>query len=221
MGDFGTLFPLVIGYIYVCGLNPSGLLVMMGVANIVTGLVYRIPMPIEPMKVLAVVAIAQKWTPSMVYASGFGMGVVWVIFAVTGLVGIIKRITPVSVIRGIQASLGILLVMEAFRLLSAGWALGAVALFIILTLRNNPYAPAAVILVCLGIVVMLAEGTLHEIASPVFAMPAITSFSLKEVWDTMLLAGFAQIPLTVTNATIATASLIATYWPEKQVSERK
>ena len=99
MGDFGTLFPLAIGYIYVCGLNPSGLLVMMGLANIATGLIYRLPMPIEPMKVLAVVAIAQGWTPSMVYASGFGMGVIWIIFAVTGLVSWMAKVTPPSVVR--------------------------------------------------------------------------------------------------------------------------
>ena len=42
---------------------------MMGLCNIVTGLIYRLPIPIEPMKIIAIVAIAQKWTPSMVYAS--------------------------------------------------------------------------------------------------------------------------------------------------------
>ncbi len=35
------------------------------------------------------------------------------------------------------------------------------------------------------------------------------------------MAGFAQIPLTVTNATISTSSLIRTYWPDRQVSERR
>jgi hypothetical protein len=54
MGDFGTLLPLVIGYITVCGMNPAGLLVMLGAANIATGLLYRLPMPLQPMKVLAV-----------------------------------------------------------------------------------------------------------------------------------------------------------------------
>jgi len=62
MGDFGTLFPLAIGYIVVCDLNPAGFLVMMGITNIVTGLIYRLPMPIEPMKIIAIVAIAQHWT---------------------------------------------------------------------------------------------------------------------------------------------------------------
>ena len=60
MGAFGTLFPLAIGYIAVCGLNPAGFLVMMGLANIATGIIYRLPLPIEPMKVLAVLAIALK-----------------------------------------------------------------------------------------------------------------------------------------------------------------
>jgi hypothetical protein len=76
-GDLGTLLPLPIGYITVCKLNPAGLLVMMGLVNIATGLAYRLPMPVEPMKVLAVVAIAQAWTPEKVYTSGLVMGIVW------------------------------------------------------------------------------------------------------------------------------------------------
>jgi len=33
MGDFGTLFPLAIGYIAVNGLNPTGLFIMLGLTN--------------------------------------------------------------------------------------------------------------------------------------------------------------------------------------------
>ncbi len=57
MGDLGTLLPLAIGYFAVNGLNPAGLLVMMGLANIITGIVYHLTMPIEPKKVLAVAAM--------------------------------------------------------------------------------------------------------------------------------------------------------------------
>src|SRR5512138_663720 len=113
MGDFGTLFPLAIGYIAVCGLDPAGFLVVMGLANIATGLIYKLPMPIEPMKVLAVVAIAQHWAPSLIYASGFAMGLVWILFAATGIIEKLRKITPASVVRGIQATLGILLAVEA------------------------------------------------------------------------------------------------------------
>ncbi|HOP39707.1 MAG TPA: putative sulfate/molybdate transporter, partial [Geobacteraceae bacterium] len=82
-GNLGTFLPLAVGYFAVCGLNPAGLLVMMGLANIATGLFYRLPIPIEPMKVIAAAAIAQQWSPSMVYAAGFSMGCIWLLFAVS------------------------------------------------------------------------------------------------------------------------------------------
>ncbi len=221
MGDFGTLFPLAIGYIVVCGLNPAGFLVMMGLANVVTGLVYRLPMPIEPMKVLAVVAIAQHWSPSMVYASGFAMGVIWLLFGVTGIMTWIGRVTPNSVVRGIQVALGVLLAVEALKMLSTGWALGVVSILIVLVLRQNRYAPAAIVLMVLGVTIMLVKGQFQQVAPPGFTLPVFTGFRLEEVWQTLILAGFAQIPLTATNAVISTSSLIKTYWPDNPVSEKR
>ena len=221
MGDFGTLFPLAIGYIVVNGLDPAGFLVMMGLANIVTGIVYRLPMPIEPMKVLAVMAIAQGWSPSMIYASGFSMGVIWLILAATNLIGKVSKITPKSVVWGIQITLGILLVSQAFKMLSTWWILGILSIVLVLVFRQNRYAPAAIVLILLGVVISLFNGTFQQITPPDFTLPPLTKFSPAEVWQTLLLAGFAQIPLTITNATIATAALIGTYWPDKPVSERK
>ncbi|MFC1782078.1 putative sulfate/molybdate transporter [Planctomycetota bacterium] len=221
MGDFGTLFPLAIGYIVVCGLNPAGFLVMMGMANIITGLVYRLPMPIEPMKVIAVVAIAQHWSPSMVYASGFAMGVIWLIFAATGIMGWMARVTPNSVIRGIQAALGVLLAVEALKMISTWWVLGIVSILIVLLLRQNRYAPAAIVLMVLGMLIMFIKGQFQQINLLSLSLPSLTGFRFEEIWQTLLIAGFAQIPLTATNAVIATSSLIKTYWPSKAVSTRR
>lgn len=221
MGDFGTLLPLAIGYIVSCGLDPSGFLVMMGVANIATGLIYRLPMPVEPMKALAVVAIAQGWSPSMVYASGFGMGIIWLFFAATGLISWIARITPVSVVMGIQVTLGLMIATEAVKLSSSSWLLALVGVVTVLVLRRNRYAPAALVLVALGLGIMLFRGDFRGMAGPGFALPAFTSFSAAEVWTTLMLAGFAQVPLTATNAVISTSSLITSYWPDEKVSVRK
>jgi MFS superfamily sulfate permease-like transporter len=220
MGDFGTLFPLAIGYIVVCGLNPAGLLVMMGLTNVATGLVYRLPMPVEPMKVLAVVAIAQQWNPSMVYASGFAMGVLWLLMAVTGLMGWVARVTPRSVIRGIQIALGVLLAVQAFEMMASGWVLGLVSILIVLLLRKSPFAPAAIVLVLLGMAIMLIRGDFQPMAAPVFSLPSLTTFSLQESWQSLLAAGFSQMPLTATNAVIATAVLIREYWPDRPVTEK-
>ena len=220
-GDFGTLIPLAVGYIVVCGLDPAGFLLMMGVANIATGLIYKLPMPIEPMKVLAVVAIAQAWSPSMVYASGFAMGVVWLLFAATGIITWISRLTPNSVIRGIQVALGVLLAIEAFDMMSTWWAMGGVSILIVVLLRRNRYAPAAIVLMLLGAAIVLVRGEFAEVTPPALSLPTLTVFEPVEAWETMLLAGFAQIPLTVTNATIATAALITAYWPDRTVTEKQ
>ncbi|MDO9230627.1 MAG: molybdate transporter family protein [Syntrophales bacterium] len=221
MGDFGTLFPFAIGYIAVCGLDPAGFLVMMGLANVATGLIYKLPMPIEPMKVLAVVAIAQRWTPSLIYASGFAMGLVWVLFAATGIIGRLAKITPKSVVRGIQATLGIMLAVEAVKMIATGWLLGVVAIAIVLVLRESRYAPAAVVLMLLGIAIVAFQGRLPSADLIRFTPPPLTGFSPREVWDSLVLAGFAQIPLTITNATIATAALIGTYFPDRPVGVGK
>ena len=171
-GDFGTLFPLAIGYIAVFGLDPAGLLIMMGVANIATGLVYRLPMPIQPMKVLAVVAIAQRWPPSMVHASGVAMGVLWVVLGLTGVMGWIARITPRPVVRGIQVSLGVLLAVEAVRLIWPAWLLGLAAVAVVLLLRKNRYAPAAVVLVALGLLPLAATATVSVATNMAFGFAA-------------------------------------------------
>ncbi len=221
MGDFGTLFPLLIGYIAVCGVDPAGLLIMIGIANIVTGIVYRLPIPVEPMKVLAVVAISQHWTPSMVYASGAAMGIVWIFFAATGIIGLISKITPLPVIRGIQIALGVMLAVEAYKMISTWWALGVASIIIVLILRQNRYAPAAIVLVFIGIIITYAGGQMPQIHLSSISLPSISRISMGEIWLTMILAGFAQIPLTITNATISTSSLITSYWPDRSVSEKQ
>jgi len=194
---------------------------MMGLANIITGIIYRLPMPIEPMKVLAATAIAQRWSPSLVYATGFGTGVIWLILSFTGLVKKIAAVTPRSVVRGIQVALGIMLAIEGFKMVSTGWILGVVSIIIVVLLRNSRYAPAAVVLMVLGIAVMGFQRGLTGVVNLGFTLPRVTLFQPIEIWQGLVLAGFAQIALTATNAIIATSALITEYFPSKMVSEKK
>ena len=221
MGDFGTLFPLAIGYFAVNGLNPAGLLVMMGLANIVTGIVYHLPMPIEPKKVLAVVAISQKWPPSLIYATGLGTGVIWLILGFTGLIQKVAALTPRSVVRGIQIALGIMLAIEGFKMIATSWILGIVSIVIVIVLKNNRYAPAAIVLMVLGIGIVGFRGELVQAIDLGFTLPPITLFKPVEIWQGMVLAGFAQVALTAANAVIATSALISQYFPNKPVPEKK
>ncbi len=221
LGNLGTFLPLAVGYIAVCGMEPVGLLVMMGLANIATGLLYRLPIPIEPMKVIAAAAIAQKWPPSMIFASGFSMGIIWLVIATTGIASRVANLTPASVVRGIQTTLGILLAIEAGKMLSTSWRMGALALAVGIGFRKFRHAPAAVMLVLLGVAIMLVDNQLGAIRSPGIAFPSLTFFNPGEIWESLVQAGFAQIPLTVTNATIATSCLISSYWPERSVTPQR
>lgn len=221
MGDFGTLFPLAIGYIVVCGLDPAGLFIWMGLTNIATGLVYRLPMPVEPKKVIAATAIAQRWPASLVYASGLGLGITWFILALTGLMHYIVRWTPMFLVRGIQLALGVLLAWEGLKMMRSDLLLGLIAIITVLLLRENPYAPAAIVLMLLGIGLMAWQGHLSPSLEVAITLPPLTVPCPEEVVQAMLLAGFAQIPLSITNAVIATAALIRDYFPEKPVSEER
>ncbi len=221
MGDYGVLIPLAVGYFAVIGLNPSGFFVMMGLACIITGLVFKLPMPIQPMKVLAVMSIAQVWSPSMVYASGFAEGIIWLFFGITNLIEWLAKITPKPVVWGIQITLGIMLAIQAVGMMSTGWVLGIISILIILALRKIHYIPAPLVLLVLGILIVFFQGGFEKISAPAFSLPQLTTFRPGEIWQTLVLAGFAQIPLTITNATISVAALIKTYFPEKNVTTRQ
>lgn len=216
LGDYGTFLPFAVGYITVCGLDPAGFLLVMGLANILTGLWYRLPLPIEPQKVLGTVAIAQHWSPSLVYAAGFGSGLVWLLLGLTGWIRHVAAHTPRSVVQGIQLTLGVLLAVEGLRLMATQWLLGLLAVGIILGFRQHRFAPAALVLTVLGLILVGVAGRL-----PAFTLhlrlPSFTAFTLSEVYDGLIRGGLAQIPLTATNAILATAALVKSYWPERPV----
>jgi len=114
-----------------------------------------------------------------------------------------------------------MLALQALRMLSTDWILGLLAILIVLLLRKSRFAPAAVVLVLLGVGIMFFQGQFQSLQAPRFSWPRPGLFAWSEVWQTMLLAGFSQLPLTATNAVIATAVLIREYWPDRPVSEKR
>jgi MFS superfamily sulfate permease-like transporter len=221
MGDFGTLFPLAVSYIAINGMNPAGLFIMLGLTNIALGLIYRLPMPLQPKKIVAITAITQKWSPDLIYASGLGLGLLWILLTVSGLLRWLVRITPDYIVRGIQLALGITLAWQALQWMRPEPLLGLVAVVIVLLLRSNRYAPASVVLMVLGVIILAWRGNLPEHWDLRLTLPVIAVPRWEDVWKTMLLAGFAQIPLSISNAIIAPAALIRDYFPKKSVSEEK
>lgn len=109
LGDLGTFIPIVIALTLVNGLDLGTTLIFTGVYNIITGMFFGVPMPVQPMKSIAAVAISEAThlTIPQIMAAGictagtlFGLGV-------TGLMGLIYRLIPLPVVRGIQLSQGL------------------------------------------------------------------------------------------------------------------
>src|SRR6267142_197039 len=74
-GDIGTDLPLVIGMILAAGLDSSSVLILFGAMQVMTGLVYGLPMPVQPLKAVAVIVITQKIGGDLIYGGGLAIGI--------------------------------------------------------------------------------------------------------------------------------------------------
>lgn len=204
LGDFGPLHPLFLSSVRVLGLNPASMMLVMGASNILLGLYYRIPLPIEPMKALAIYALANRWDASLIFATAFGTAILWLILSLSGLIDRLLRFVPEDVARGIQLALAAYFLSEALELMGTSPLIAlSSTLLIIITLipkRGSPI-PATVILFSAGILMALEGGLSATVG---VYLPQIHLFSIGDVWRGMLEVGFAQAFLTLSNAVIAT-----------------
>ncbi|KAL5783212.1 hypothetical protein ACOSP7_008241 [Xanthoceras sorbifolium] len=117
MGDLGTYIPIVLALTLAKDLNLGTTLIFTGVYNIVTGAIYGVPMPVQPMKSIAAVAISDGsdfGIPEMM-AAGICTGGILLVLGVTGLMQLAYKLIPLSVVRGIQVSQGLSFAMAAVK----------------------------------------------------------------------------------------------------------
>jgi len=115
LGDLGTLLPIAVGMILVNGLHASGLFFSVGLFYVSTGLYFGVTVPVQPMKVIGAYCIAMGLSASQVTASGLLMGVFLLIIGATGIVTVIGKAIPRSVVRGVQLATGTLLMAQGVK----------------------------------------------------------------------------------------------------------
>jgi hypothetical protein len=79
LGDFGTIIPLILAVALTSDVNTRYVLLFFGIWFIITGLYYRLPIPLEPMKAVAVIVIAGSIGSSEIAAAGLILGVIFLI----------------------------------------------------------------------------------------------------------------------------------------------
>lgn len=227
-GDIGTDLPLIIGMILASGLDTASVLITYGIMQLLTAFIYGIPMPVQPLKAIAMIVIAQKIGPNIIYGGGLAIGIVMLILTLTGMIDLIAKYIPKVVVRGIQFGLGIQLSMIALKdyVLSdsyPGYLIAGIAFVITILLLGNRKYPPAIFVIAAGIVYALVvhfdvlTGTkLIQIAVPKFYTPTLT-----DMLTGFLILALPQIPLSIGNSIIATRQIAEDHFPEKKITIRK
>src|SRR5271169_2877381 len=110
LGDLGTFLPIVIAETIGHQISLSTTLIFTGVFNILTGVFFGIPLPVQPMKAIAAVAIASTFSPGQLAAAGLFVAACIAFFSVTGLLRWFSAIIPIPVVKGIQIGAGLSLI---------------------------------------------------------------------------------------------------------------
>lgn len=116
MGDLGTYIPIVLALTLARDLNLGTTLIFTGLYNILTGAIYGVPMPVQPMKSIAAVAISNAaFGVPEIMASGILTGGVLLVLGVTGLMELVYKLIPLCVVRGIQLAQGLSFALTAVK----------------------------------------------------------------------------------------------------------
>lgn len=216
-GDLGTFLPHTLGAITVAGLAPVGVLLSFGIFYVATGLFYRLPIPVQPMKAVSAVLITSGLSAGEIAAAGLCLGLILLVLGATGAIAWFARLVPQSVLTGLQLGLGITLALLGVELMTEVPWLGLATIVLLLLLLRVPRCPAT--LVALGAAVLLAHFTGLGAPWPELAWapawPAVVVPAAGDLQRALGSAVLPQLPLTLTNAVIVTAALAHDLYGER------
>jgi hypothetical protein len=210
LGDFGTIIPLVLAVALVSNVNPRYILLFFGIWFILTGLYYRLPIPLEPMKAIAVIVIAGGIGSGEIAAAGLILGVLFLVLGYGRCFEVIEKWVPESVVRGIQLGLALLLFKASVDFVikdSFFFVLGIaiIVAFILLVHYKNIPDLSSICVIAVGVVggiILHGIPPLSLIPAPQLVIPLPTDF--PSALSTLVLP---QVVLTIANAILATSLL--------------
>ena len=244
MGDLGTIIPLSVALMLITGVSVTTVLLTVGLFYIAAGFYFKLPIPVQPLKVVSAIAIAfpEKVTLSILAAAGISFGLILLLLALTGLIDRIARFFTRPIIRGIQVGLGLLLINKGIAYIlkptlfinpemAAGFsrllnpAIGVAGFIAALCLLTNKKFPAALVLVVTGVVAGMLLGSLREATFALGPTPInLQSLTPADFSTALILLVIPQIPLTIGNAVVGTTDTCFTLFGRnpgtRQVSNR-
>jgi len=221
-GDIGIFFPICAALIAINGVNPTSLFVTAGLLYLASGFFFRIPMPVQPLKAVSIIAIALQLDATVVTAAALIMGVILLLMAVSGLAEVLSGFFNQAIVRGIQLALGLMLAREGFLMVMRGnYSLtlsqsvacepGAITLMLaaasgmllIFFYRSNRF-PGGLALVSLGVGVGLGLNAFNIRISLGPVLPHLILPTWSQLEAAFFLLVIPQVALTFGNAVVAT-----------------
>lgn len=209
VGNFGTVLPLLFGVVLATGIAPGPALLFFGLWYVVAGLVYRQLIPIEPMKTVAVVAIAGQATAGEVVAGGLLLGALFLGLGLAGWIEPIVARIPVPVTRGVQLGLALLLARSAVVYAIGDPVLAVAGLAVVgafMLIRRRWAVPdlSALLVLVLGIAIGALAG---GVPVPAVPLPHPVLPGMGDWLPALLVLVLPQAVLTLTNSIAATELL--------------
>jgi xanthine/uracil/vitamin C permease (AzgA family) len=224
-GDIGTDLPLIIGMILACKLDTASTLIMFGAMQVLTGIIYGMPMPVQPLKAMAVIMISQKLGGNVLYGAGLSIGIIMLVLSTTGLLSWLGRLIPLCVVRGIQLGLGLSLSTLALKTYVLGggvegYMLAGVCFIIILFLLGNRKYPAALAVIAIGAIWAVAfKLDIYKISHAIgISLPGFFIPARSDILQGLCVLVLPQIALSLSNSIIATKQTANDLFPEKKIS---
>jgi hypothetical protein len=231
-GDLGTLIPFVMAYIAVVKMDPFGVLFSLGASMLVSGLYYKTPFPVQPMKAIGAVAATQAAqtatiTQGVVYGAGLVTGLAWLLLGLSGVARRVGRWAPRPIVVGIVLGLGLGFMLQGIKMMSSGWLIAAIGMGGTVLLLKNKAIPAMFLLLLFGVACGIAKNPdlLDSLAGLRIQLrvPSIALFDLT--WKDIVIGGallaLPQLPLTLGNAVIAITEENNRLFPEHPVTENE
>lgn len=215
LADFGTFLPLVLGVLALGAVDATGVLTGFGIFALAVAAFYRRPVPVQPMKAVAALAIVGALSPGEMMATGLIIGAVMLVLAASGVIGRLTRLVPGTVIAGVQLGVGAQLAMIGFEHIAGDPATGLAAFAVLAALYFTRFRAFACILVfaaAAAVSLGLDPGQLSGAALS-WHLPALSFPGFADFETALLAAVLPQLALTFSNAVIATSAIAADCFP--------
>lgn len=224
IGDLGVLVPLAAALILVNGLDAGALLLCAGLLYLGSGLWFRVPFPVQPLKALTAIAVAQQLSPGVIRAAGLELGALLVLLSIGGAANAVAGAFTKPVIRALQLGVGILLVIAAAKLVArppevftsvppSPWpAALAVATFLGVAWAARKHRYWAALALLAGGIAATAVVAHPDLAGPALRLPSLGLPPASAFGTAFLLLVIPQFPLTFGNAVVAVDDLAHEYF---------